>query len=122
MTHPKAMRRVCISVALTTIAACSSSRLAEIGPNTYQIVATSSMVYDGPPATIERSHRQIDAARADAVRRLNAYCTRQRRRAVIVEEAFSEQSNGSGAPENLDWRGVRRITFQCIATESHQQQ
>jgi hypothetical protein len=59
------------------------------------------MPYDGP--AVERSHQRIDAARSRAIRRMNAHCDSQMRRAVLIEEQFSVQSRRGGDIEVAGW-------------------
>jgi len=107
------MRYLWVCIAMLTAASCATSQVAQVEPDVYAIEATSPMVYEGPAEAVERSHRQIDAARNRAIRRMNAYCAGQRRKAVPIDETFSVQSRRGGNLETAGWFGVRTLTFRC---------
>jgi hypothetical protein len=107
------MRYLWVCIAMIAAASCSTSRVTQTEPNTYVIEATSPMLYDGPAAAVERSHQRIDAARSRAIRRMNAHCDRQMRRAALIEEEFSVLSRRGGDLETAGWYGVRTLTFRC---------
>lgn len=109
------MRYLWVCIAMLTAASCATSQVTEIEPGAYVIEVTSPMVYDGPAATVERSHLEIEAARYRAIRRMNAYCAGRRRQAVLMDETFSVQSRRGGDLETAGWYGVRTLTFQCEA-------
>lgn len=108
------MRYLWVFIAPLAAASCATSQVAQVEPDIYMIETTSPMVYEGPVA-VERSRQQIDQARTRAVRRMNAHCANQRRRAVLIDETFSVQSQRGGNLETAGWYGVRTLTFRCEA-------
>lgn len=109
------MRFLWVFSAMLATASCSTSRVVEVESGDYMIEATSPMTYDENATTVARSRQEMDAARGRAIRRMNAYCAGQRRRAVLMDEAFSVQSRRSGALETAGWYGIRTLTFRCEA-------
>lgn len=109
------MRYLWVCFTILTAVSCATSQVTQTEPGTYVIEAMTSMVYDEPATAVERSHQEIDAARNRAVRRMNEYCTGQRRRAALIDETFSVQSRRGGNLETAGWFGVRTLTFRCEA-------
>jgi hypothetical protein len=109
------MRCLWVCIAMLIASSCTTSQVTQIEPGTYVIEAMTPMVYDGPAAAVERSRQEIDAARDQATRRMNAYCAGQRRQAVLIDETFSVQSRSGGNLETADWYGVRTLSFRCEA-------
>jgi hypothetical protein len=107
------MRYLWVCITLIAAASCSTSQIAQTGLDAYVIEATSPIPYEGSEEAVERSRQQIEAARGRAIRRMNDHCAGQRRRAVLIDEAFSVLSHRGGDLETAGWYGVRTLTFRC---------